>query len=173
MSHDKANKVALAALQSRVEDLPDAQVQTAQLAKFLDRVPLATKVNFASDVLAAGHAIELGVVAATTTKTHKKNWGHWCRYTATLFIDPSSKTPTPSFGTQSSRGSLLGSGRATTAKAVKSKFKELLMPFQPSARPWNWLASEARSTDTTKSTPSPPNPASEECSNKIPPQCPK
>ena len=33
MSHDEANKVALAALQSRVEDLPDAQVQTAQLGK--------------------------------------------------------------------------------------------------------------------------------------------
>lgn len=53
----------------------------------MDRVPLATKVNFASDVLAAGHAIELGVVAATT-KTRKRYWRHWCRYTAALFVDP-------------------------------------------------------------------------------------
>ena len=81
-------------------------------------------------------------------------------------LTPSSKTPIQSSETQSSQVSLLGSGQATTAKAVKSKFKELLMPFQPSARPSNWLASQAPSTDTTRSTLLQSNVASKECDDK-------
>ena len=83
-------------------------------------------------------------------------------------LTPSSKIRTPLSETPSSQVSLLGSGRATTAKAVKSKFKESLMPFQPSARPLNWLASPAPSIGITKSTRLPSNVASKECDDKTP-----
>ena len=52
---------------------------------------------------------------------------------------PSSNLPIPSSETWSSPHSLHGSGLATTARAVKSEFKESLMPFRPSARRSNWL----------------------------------
>ena len=51
---------------------------------------------------------------------------------------PSSKPRIPSSETWSSQHSLLGSGQVTTAKAVKSGYKESLMPFRPSARPSSW-----------------------------------
>ncbi len=82
---------------------------------------------------------------------------------------PSSKTLTPSSGTQSSQLSLLGSGQATTAKAVRSKFKRSLKHFQPSARPSNWLASKAQSTEPMESTPLPSSDALKACDDKTPP----
>ena len=53
---------------------------------------------------------------------------------------PSSSPRTPSSETWSSQHSLQGSGRATTAKAVKSEYKVSLMPFRPSARQSSWQA---------------------------------
>ena len=52
---------------------------------------------------------------------------------------PSSSQLIPSSETWSSQLSLLGSGQVSTAKAVRSGYKESLMPFRPSARPSSWL----------------------------------
>ncbi len=84
---------------------------------------------------------------------------------------PSSKTPTPSSGTQSSPLSLLGSGQVTTAKAAwSSKFnKRSLKHFQPLARPSNWLASKAQSTKPMESTSSPSSGVLKVCNDKTPP----
>ena len=61
----------------------------------------------------------------------------------------SSKIPLPSSETLSLPHSLLGSGQVTTAKDVKSKFSQSLMRYRPSARPSNWLDSQAQSTEPT------------------------
>ena len=53
----------------------------------MGRIPLSTKVNFTRDVIAAGHAIDSGVVAQTT-RTREKYWRHWCRYAAAIEINP-------------------------------------------------------------------------------------
>ena len=50
-------------------------------------IPAATKINFARDVIAAGRAIDTGVVAANT-KSRTKYWRHWTRYAASLHVDP-------------------------------------------------------------------------------------
>ena len=51
----------------------------------------------------------------------------------------------PSNKTSSSQPSLLGSGQATTAEDVVSRFKPLLTHYQPSPRHWNWLDNQAQS----------------------------
>ena len=48
--------------------------------------------------------------------------------------------------------SLLGSGKATTDKDIKSKFKASLTRWRPSARPLNWLDTKAPSTEPITST---------------------
>ena len=62
-----------------------------------------------------------------------------------------SKEQTPSSETWSLQHSLLGSGKVTTAKAVKSKYKPSLTRWRPSARPSNWLDTKAPSTELTTS----------------------
>jgi hypothetical protein len=58
-----------------------------------------------------------------------------------------SPTWTPSSATLSLQHSLLGSGKATTGEATKSKYQESLTPFRPSARPSSWLDTKAQSTE--------------------------
>ena len=50
------------------------------------RIPLATKTDFARDVVSAGQAIDLGVVAKTTW-TCEKYWSKWCRYATSIHVD--------------------------------------------------------------------------------------
>ena len=77
-----------------------------------------------------------------------KNIGHAGHVTQM----PSKSTHYSPTSTQSSetlflQHSLLGSGKATTGEATKSKYQESLMPFRPSARPSSWLDIKAPSTD--------------------------
>ena len=65
---------------------------------------------------------------------------------------PSSQIIQGSPQTSSSQHSLQGSGQATTAEDVKSKFSPLLKHLQPSARPSNWLENTPRSTKHRKLT---------------------
>ena len=53
----------------------------------MGRIPLAAKINFTRDVIAAGEAIDFGVVAATT-KTREKYWQKWCTYAKSVKVDP-------------------------------------------------------------------------------------
>ena len=50
-------------------------------------IPLATKIDFTRDVVSAGEAIDLGVVAATT-KAREKYWQKWCQYAKKVKVDP-------------------------------------------------------------------------------------
>ena len=65
-----------------------------------------------------------------------------------------SKPQTPSSVTSPSQRTLLGSGEATTVMDIRSKFKESLTPFRPSARPSSWLDTPAPSTEPRTHTPS-------------------
>ena len=56
--------------------------------------------------------------------------------------------------TSPSQLTLLTSGEVTTVTDIQSKFKESLMPFQPSARPSSWLDTPAPSTEPQPPTPS-------------------
>jgi len=53
----------------------------------LEAIPLTVKANFARDVIAAGKAIDTGVVAANT-KARQKYWRHWSHYAASLHVNP-------------------------------------------------------------------------------------
>ena len=53
----------------------------------MGRIPLTPKINFTRDVIAAGEAIDLGVVAATT-QTREKYWQKWCLYAKSVKVDP-------------------------------------------------------------------------------------
>ena len=53
----------------------------------MERVPDTVKVNFARDLVAAGRAIDTGVVAANT-KARTKYWSHWSRYAAAVHVNP-------------------------------------------------------------------------------------
>ena len=88
--------------------------------------------------------------------------------TSTLF----SNTPILSSATSPSQPSLLGRGRVTTASAIKSRYKPLIMQSRPSTRPSNWLGSRAPSTVPTTSTISKLSDASKACAAKIPPPSP-
>ena len=57
--------------------------------------------------------------------------------------------------TWSLQHSLQGSGKATTATEIQSKYKASLMRWRPSARPLNWLDTEAPSTEPTTNITSP------------------
>ena len=88
---------------------------------------------------------------------------------STLF----SNTLTHSSETWSLQHSLHGSGEATTAEAIKSKYKASLTRWRPSARPSNWLDTEAQSTDpTTPSTTSKLKEQSKDGDGKTPQQPP-
>ena len=57
-------------------------------------IPLITKTWFTRDVIAAGHAIDSGVVAKTTW-TRQKYWKKWCNYAASLQVDLLLQTTDP------------------------------------------------------------------------------
>ena len=65
---------------------------------------------------------------------------------------PTSLMSLKSNATSSLEGSLRGSGQASTAEDIQSKFKESLTPSRPSPRPSNWLENKVRSTATKKRT---------------------
>jgi hypothetical protein len=60
----------------------------------LAAIPLAAKISFTRDVIAAGRAIDAGVVEATT-RTREKYWRHWCRYTSSIEVDPLLRSTDP------------------------------------------------------------------------------
>ena len=64
-------------------------------------------------------------------------------------LTPSLNTQTTSEEILSSMPLLHGSGQVRTVEDLKSEFKESLMPFQPSARPSNWLENIVPSTGKT------------------------
>ena len=53
----------------------------------MDSIPLAPKINFTRDLIAAGEAIEFGVVAQTA-RSREKYWGAWVRYANAIEVDP-------------------------------------------------------------------------------------
>ena len=55
--------------------------------KFLEGIPLSTKIDFTCDVIYAGHAIDLGVTEKTT-QAREKYWMHWSCYAKSVGIDP-------------------------------------------------------------------------------------